>query len=138
MQYKIPVQIENEDPIMLWLSLRQLMIIMVWFWIAYGTFKKLEVSLWAEIGLIPTIIIIIFTLVVALFKNSEMTFVPFVLSFIRYKLNLNQSIWKQWVDSFEPMDIWYVPQNEAVKKDNIDFQTKMDKIKEMEEKIKKI
>jgi hypothetical protein len=30
MQYKIPVQIENEDPIMLWLSLRQLMIIMVW------------------------------------------------------------------------------------------------------------
>jgi hypothetical protein len=42
------------------------------------------------------------------------------------------------VDSYEPMDIGYVPENDVEKKDNIDFQTKMDKIKEMEEKIKKI
>lgn len=138
MQYKIPVQIENEDPIMLWLSLRQLMIIMFWFWIAYGIFKKLETSLWAEIALIPTIIIVIITLVVALFKNSEMTFVPFVLSFIRYKLNLNQRIWKSWVDSYQPMDIGFIPESELEKKDNIDLKTKMDKIKEMEDKIKKI
>lgn len=138
MQYKIPVQIENEDPIMLWLSLRQLMIIMFWFWIAYGIFKKLETSLWAQVALIPTIIIVVITLVVALFKNSEMTFVPFVLSFIRYKLNLNQRIWKSWVDSYQPMDIWFIPENELEKKDNIDFKTKMDKIKEMDDKIKKI
>ncbi len=138
MQYKIPVQIENEDPIVLWLSLRQLMIIMVWFWIAYGTFKKMEVSLWAEIALVPTITIVLITLVVALFKNSEMTFVPFVLAFIRYKLNLNQRTWQSGVDSFQPMDIWYVAQNDAVKKDNVDLKTKMDKIKDMDEKIKKI
>ena len=138
MQYKIPVQIENEDPIMLWLSLRQLMIIMVWFWTAYGIFKKMEASLWSEIALVPTIIIVIITLIVALFKNSEMTFVPFVLSFIRYKLNMNQRIWKSWVDSFQPIDVWYVPENDVEKKDNIDFQAKMDKIKEMDEKIKKI
>jgi hypothetical protein len=138
MQYKIPVQIENEDPIMLWLSLRQLMIIMVWFWIAYGIFKKMEVSLWWQIALIPTIFVVILTLVVALFKNSEMTFVPFVLSFIRYKLNLNQRTWKSWVDSYEPMDIWFVPEMENEKKENIDFKTKMDKIKEIHEKIEKI
>lgn len=138
MQYKIPVQIENEDPIMLWLSLRQLLIIMIWFWIAYGIFKKLETSLWAQIALVPAIIIVIITLIVALFKNSEMTFVPFVLSFIRYKLNLNQRIWKSWVDSYEPMDIWYVPENDIEKKDNIDLKTKIDKLKEMDEKIKKI
>lgn len=138
MQYKIPVQIENEDPIMLWLSLRQLMIIMVWFWIAYGIFKKMEVSLWAEIALVPTILVVIITLVVALFKNSEMTFVPFVLSFFRYKLNINQRKWKSGIDSYEPMDIWYVPQSDVQKKDNVDLKTKMDKIKEMDEKIKKI
>lgn len=138
MQYKIPVQIENEDPIMLWLSLRQLSIIMIWFWIAYGTFKKLEVSLWAQIALVPTIIIIIITLVVALFKNSEMTFVPFVLSFIRYKLNLNIRIWKQWVDSFQPLDIWYVQANDLAKIDNVDLKDKIEKIKEMEDKIKNI
>jgi hypothetical protein len=32
MQYKIPVQIENEDPIVLWLSIRQLAIIFIWWW----------------------------------------------------------------------------------------------------------
>lgn len=138
MQYKIPVQIENEDPIMLWLSLRQLMIIMSGFWIAYWIFKRLEASVWGEIALVPTIIIVIITLVVALFKSSEMTFVPFVLSFIRYKLNLTERKWNAWIDSYEPMDIWYVPQSDVQKKDNVDLQTKMDKIKEMEEKIKKI
>ncbi len=138
MQYKIPVQIENEDPIMLWLSLRQLMIIMVWFWIAYGIFKKMEQTLWWEIALIPTIFIVILTLVVALFKNSEMTFVPFVLSFIRYKLNLNQRIWKSWTDSYEPIDVGFIPEIENEKKENIDFQTKMDKIKEIHDKIEKI
>lgn len=138
MQYKIPVQIETEDPIMLWLSLRQLMIIMSGFWIAYGIFKRMEASVWGEIALVPTIIIVIITLVVALFKSSEMTFVPFVLSFIRYKLNLTERKWNAWVDSYEPMDIWYVPQSDVQKKDNVDLQTKIDKIKEMEEKIKKI
>ncbi len=41
MQYKIPVQIENEDPILLGLSLRQLTIIMISWAIAYQTFKSL-------------------------------------------------------------------------------------------------
>jgi len=41
MQYKIPVQIENEDPIFLGLSLRQLIIIMIAFSIAYGIFTGL-------------------------------------------------------------------------------------------------
>lgn len=31
MQYKIPVQVENEDPILLGLSLRQLTIVMIAF-----------------------------------------------------------------------------------------------------------
>ena len=42
MQYKIPVQIENEDPIFLGLSLRQLMILMVGFSFAYLIFTSLE------------------------------------------------------------------------------------------------
>jgi hypothetical protein len=41
MQYKIPVQIENEDPILLGLSLRQLAIIMVFFGIAYSIYTSL-------------------------------------------------------------------------------------------------
>lgn len=138
MQYKIPVQIENEDPIMLWLSLRQLMIIMIWFGIAYWIFKKLEANLWAQIALIPTIFIVIITLIIALFKNSEMTFVPFVLSFIRFKLNLSERKWKSWVDSYEPMDVWYLSEFEAKKQDSVDLNNKINKLREMEDKIKKI
>ncbi len=139
MQYKIPVQIENEDPIMLWLSLRQLSIIMIWGWIAYSIFKKLVWS-WVpwEVALIPTILIVIITLFIALFKNSEMTFIPFILSFIRFKINLSERIWRAWVDSFHPLDIWFLSESEAPKKESVDFQSKMDKIKELDEKLKKI
>lgn len=44
MQYKIPVQIENEDKIFLNLSLRQIMILMIGFSVAYTLFKSLEKS----------------------------------------------------------------------------------------------
>ncbi len=138
MQYKIPVQIENEDPIMLWMSLRQLSIIMWWGWIAYGLFKNLESSIWPEIALIPTVFIVIITFFVALFKNSEMTFIPFVLSFIRFKVNLSERTWKNWVDSYMPIDVGFLSEYQAVKKDTIDIQSKIDKIKELDEKLKKI
>ena len=78
-QYKIPVQIENEDPIFLWLSLKQLVIIIIW----------------------------IFTLIVALFKHSEMTFVPFLLNLIRQIINSEPKKWVKWVDSFQPIDIFF-------------------------------
>jgi hypothetical protein len=44
MQYKIPVQIENEDPIVLGLSLRQLAILMIGGGIAYSIFTGLAPS----------------------------------------------------------------------------------------------
>lgn len=42
MQYKIPIQIENEDVIVANLSLRQLMILMAWGGLGYVIFKKAE------------------------------------------------------------------------------------------------
>ena len=54
MQYKIPVQIENEDPIFLWLSLRQLGIIMIGWWISYSIFGSLVNSVGFEIAIIPS------------------------------------------------------------------------------------
>lgn len=138
MQYKIPVQIENEDPIMLWLSLRQLLIIVTWFGIAYGVFKRLESNIWSEVALIPTIIIVVITLTIALFKNSEMTFVPFMLSFLRYKLNTPERIWKAWVDSFSPIDIGYLNEEIKIEKDDVNLKNKIEKMKELESKLEKI
>jgi hypothetical protein len=138
MQYKIPVQIENEDPIVLWLSLRQLAIIMIWWSISYSLFTSLAKNLWNEIALIPSLIIMWITLLIALFKYSEMTFIPFVLSFIRFKSNIEERRWIKWVDSFQPIDVWYLTSSQSKKEEKIDFTSKIDKINELEDKLNKI
>ncbi len=138
MQYKIPVQIENEDPIVLWLSLRQLAIIIIWWSIAYTIFTSLAPNLWKEIALIPSIIIAWLSLLIALFKFSEMTFVPYLLSFIRYKSNIEERVWIKWVDSFQPIDVWFLANKTEEKEHNIDFSSKIDKINELKNKVNKI
>ncbi len=138
MQYKIPVQIENEDPIVAWLSLRQLAIIMIWWSIAYSLFTSLQKSLWTEIALIPAIIIWWIALLIALFRYSEMTFIPFILSFIRFKTNLEERKWMKWIDSFQPIDIWYLTSSQSKKEEKIDFTSKIDKINELENKLNKL
>ena len=138
MQYKIPVQIENEDPIVAWLSLRQLAILLIGGGIGYSLFNSLAPSTWAEIAAIPSIFIFIIALVVALFKNHEMTFIPFIFSLLRLNIGERNRTWAKWVDSFSKMDIWYI-QSSADKKDEIiDFKSKIDKINEIEDKINKI
>jgi hypothetical protein len=53
MQYKIPVHIENEDKIFLNLSIRQMVIIMVFGGVGYSIFKSIEPQLGAGAALIP-------------------------------------------------------------------------------------
>ena len=79
MQYKIPIQIENEDTIVLGLSLRQLGIMMVFGGIAYALFQFLE----SRIGGI------------ALVRIAEMTFLPLTLNFLRMSLNGKARPWSQ-------------------------------------------
>lgn len=138
MQYKIPIQIENEDPIVLWLSLRQLTIIMAWWWIWYSVFKNLTSSISSEIAFIPSITIFIIGVSIAVFKFSEMTFVPFILSFIRFKLNLEERIWQKWVDSYQPIEIWYLTNIENKSNNKIDFTSKINKLKNIDNEINKI
>lgn len=138
MQYKIPVQIENEDPILLWLSLKQLWIIMWGFWIAYGLFKSLEWSTGAEIAAIPAIFIVAVTLFVALFKQYEMTFLPFILAILRFNINFKERSWKSGIDSFSALDIWIVVQSDAKKEDLVDMKTKAEKIQSLEDNLQKI
>lgn len=138
MQYKIPVQIENEDPIFLGLSLRQLTILMVGWWIAYSVFTSLVEVVPTEIAFIPSVTIAIVAFLIAVFKHSEMTFIPFILAFARFHTNTKERLWSQWVDSFQPIDIGYVTHSEVKKTENIDLTSKIDKIKELESKINKI
>lgn len=138
MQYKIPVQIENDDPIVLWLSLKQLIIMMVWWAMAYWTFNSLEPKIWWEVALIPTIVLVLITLFIALFKQYEMTFLPFILALLRFNINFKERYWIKAVDSFSPLDIWIIVNQEKKEDNNIDFKDKMEKIKSLEENLNKI
>lgn len=138
MQYKIPVQIENEDPIIFGLSLRQLIILMIWGWISYSIFTWLQWVVPIEVAAFPAIILWIITFIIAVFKYSEMTFVPFVLSFVRYHTNYKTRSWQKWVDSFQPLDIWYVTNTDKKTDKDIDFSSKIDKINSLEDKLKKL
>lgn len=138
MQYKIPVQIENEDPIFLWLWLKQLMILMVWWGIAFKVFEWWSKSLGKEVAIIPAFLIFWITVLIAVFKHSEMTFIPFVLAVFRNAINPKERRWYQWVDSFQPMDIWYIVVSKEKSHKEIDFSSKKDKLNSLEDNLDKI
>jgi len=138
MQYKIPVQIENADPIFLWLSLKQLAIIMIWWGIWYSLFKWLAPSVWTQIAAIPRIAIWLMSLTIALFKISEMTFIPYILNMIRQSINSSPKIWVKWIDSLSPIDIWYVIKFAEKKDADFNMSEKEEKLKALEEKLNHI
>jgi len=137
-QYKIPVQIENEDPIVLGLSLRQLVILMIWWWIAYSLFTSLAKNIDPQIAAVPAIIIALIAILIAILKVNEMTFIPFVLSFLKFNINEKNRRWSKWVDSFSKIDLWYITISQDKREEKIDFKEKIDKINELNDKINKI
>ena len=138
MQYKIPVQIENEDPIVFGLSLKQLIIIMVGGAIWYGVFTSLEKNVWGEIALIPTVIIVGITLFIALFKQYEMTFLPFILALLRFNINLKERSWRAGIDSFSPLDIWIIVNTQKKEDNNVEVEDKNEKMKSLQDNLNKI
>ena len=108
MQYKIPIQIENEDTIVLGLSLRQLIIIMVWGGAAYGIFKYLEPRIGSVVGLVVAIPVVIIGVAIALVRISEMTFLPLMLNLVRLSLNAKSRPWVQGTDSYSELEIGYI------------------------------
>lgn len=137
MQYKIPINIENEDPIVFGLSIRQLMIIAAWWWLWFASFRSLEWFVWSGIAWIPAIIFTWIAVIIAIFKYSEMTFMVFLLAWIRSFVNQKERYWQKWIDSFHALDIGYVIDiKNKVKK--VDFWNKVEKIKTLEEQLKKI
>ncbi len=108
MQYKIPVQIENEDTIFLGLSIRQIGIIMIGGGIGYSIFKSLEQGIGPQLAAIPAVFVILIAVFVAVFKNSEMTFLPFILNMLRLNLNTGIRVWSKGTESFGNLEVGYV------------------------------
>lgn len=113
MQYKIPIQIENEDTIVFGLSLRQLIIIMVWGGAAYGLFQFLEPRIGSAAGLVFAIPLAIIGIVIALVRIAEMTFLPFILNLMRMSLNGQSRPWSQGTDTYSELEIGYIVNSSA-------------------------
>ena len=108
MQYKIPVQIENEDPIFMNLSLRQLGIIMGGCGLSYSLYTSLIKSAPQMVALAPSLMILAVFVIIALFRVSEMTFLPFILNTLRLKINGSERVWLKGVDSYTSFEIGYI------------------------------
>lgn len=126
MQYKIPLQIENEDVIVAGLSIRQLAIMMIGFGFWYAIFRLFEWSLgpkWALVFAVPPVII---GMIIAMVKIAEMTFLPAVLNYFRLQLNSKQRIWSIGTDSFSEMEIGYVimPSEKIAGHNNLSIESK--------------
>lgn len=137
MQYKIPINIENEDPIIWWLSIRQLIIIFWWWGIWYACFTSLQSLAWTQIAAIPSILFVILWIFIAIFKYSEMTFMVFLFAWLRLFVNQRERYWQKWVDSFSALDIWYIIDIQS-KVEKIEYWNKAEKIKNLEEQLEKI
>ncbi|PZM85549.1 hypothetical protein DLH72_02045 [Candidatus Gracilibacteria bacterium] len=137
MQYKIPIQIENEDPIVFGLSMRQLMIIFAGLGLGYGAFSSLAPITGNNAASVPAVLIVIIAVSIALFKYSEMTFMVFLFSILRAWVNQSERYWQKGTDSFSALDIGYIVNTEN-KSQKIDMGKKREKIKNLEEQLEKI
>ncbi len=138
MQYKIPVQIENDDPIILWLWLKQLSVLIIWGWLAWAIYNWLMKIVWPEVAILPAWIIAIITLLIVFLKVSEMTFLPYILNLIRQSINWWEKKWVKWVDSFQPIDIWYVKKSIEKKEKHIEVSNKKETLADLKDKLKNI
>ncbi len=140
MQYKIPIQIENEDTIVAGLSLRQLAIMMLWWGIAYGIFQKLSATAGETVGLFVAIPIVVIGITIALLKVSEMTFLPTILSIIRLSLNAKSRIWSHGTDSYSDLEIGYVilPNQTKLTESNKSLESRISDDTQVSEKILKL
>jgi hypothetical protein len=120
------------------LSLKQLAILMAGWALAYQVFTRLSAKMGTEVALVPTILIVAFTLVIVFFNKGGMTFLPFILSMIRFNVNLKERLYVQWIDSFQPIDIGFVAKDSNNSEKDVDFDSKIDKMKKLENKLEKL
>jgi hypothetical protein len=90
------------------------------------------------VAFIPAILPIVITVIVVKFNVAGMRFVTFLLAALRFNINPKERIWFNTVDSFQPIDIGFLSNIEQKQEEKVDFTSKIDKIKTLDEQIKKL
>ena len=106
--------------------------------IGYSIFKKLEPAVGTEAALVPAIFFAAMGVIIALFRNSEMTFLPFILNLIRLQLNVGTRAWSKGTDSYSTfVDIGFVTSYANIKT-KAEVKSSAEAFETVEDKLSKI
>lgn len=96
MQFKIPQDVQREDTIIAFLTLRHIIILAIGGAIAYGVYTGLGRVYVLSIALPPTIVIVVITLAFAFFSINGVSFPKLILLlFEHFLLVPSKRIWKK-------------------------------------------
>lgn len=96
MQFKIPQNVDIEDKIVAFISFRQLFILLGGGGIAYVVYSATVGRVPPYAYIIPMVIIIVFTVLIAFLKMDNLTFVRMVLLFLERLINPSQRVWRHY------------------------------------------
>ncbi len=93
MRAKVPQNVEREDQILPFLTIRQLVIMAIWWWVSYIIFsilsKMFYIALWGPVVLFPLII----AGLIAYITINGITFSKWILLIIEHTLTSKKRIW---------------------------------------------
>jgi hypothetical protein len=95
LQYKIPQNVQVEDKIVAFLTLRQLIICGLGGGIAYLLYITLQPNYYFEVWLPPVAIISLLTIAIAFVKINNNTFTKWVLLLIEFLANPRKRMWNK-------------------------------------------
>jgi hypothetical protein len=109
---------------------------MVFGGVGYSIFKSIEPQLGAGAALIPGWAVALIGVVIALFKHSEMTFLPFIFNLLRANINAGSRTWWKGIDSYGNLEVGYVKASDAISEKKWISKTSLEAFESVEDKLK--
>lgn len=95
MRFKVPQDVQRDDNIIGPITLKQLGIMGIGFMLDYAIYISLAKKYFAEVWVLPIIIITALTIAFTFVKVHEMSFFRYVLSLAEYLISDRKRSWKQ-------------------------------------------
>lgn len=108
MQFKIPQNIDIEEKILPFLTLKQLFILLGGGAVAYLIYIASVGRYDPSIYLIPVILIVVVTVLIAFFKMENITFIKLVLLMLESLINPRTRVWFHYAEPLSPLDEYEV------------------------------
>ncbi|MFN7160478.1 MAG: PrgI family protein [Candidatus Gracilibacteria bacterium] len=104
MQFKIPQNIDIEEKILPFLTIKQLFILLGGGAVAYLIYIASVGRYDPSIYLIPVILIVVVTVLIAFFKMENITFIKLVLLMMESLINPRTRVWFHYAEPLSPLD----------------------------------